>query len=294
MLVKQQEQLLQKLQKLTGITRQIDNPYYSFPLTNYWIASSHNTYLTQDQLIGPASVCTYLLFLNTFKGGCVEIDPGYVIQRGVDNLGVPEYDVSVTHVLAQTGKIWLSDLLHAIQEWTIINTDNGTVVGPVILSIDNKKIKKVAEQNVIWSLFDKYLNISRDQTHLCYVDNQNCSYYLNPESLKDKDLSQLTVQDLNGKIIIKWAECTVVEKGQCADPKAGKGVIPPPMYTQQQQQQQQQLQLQGFIKKMDDEIIYNLPVHWIHMPQSKCKLTENLCPKTVGQVTSTHKPFDLL
>jgi hypothetical protein len=46
-------------------------------LLNYFVASSHNTVLSHGQFFGASeSRCIFPLFLEHFKGGCVELDFG--------------------------------------------------------------------------------------------------------------------------------------------------------------------------------------------------------------------------
>ncbi|RWS29176.1 1-phosphatidylinositol 4:5-bisphosphate phosphodiesterase eta-2-like protein [Leptotrombidium deliense] len=90
------------------------------PINHYYIASSHNTYLVHDQLIGESSVEGYI---NALKKGarCVEID----IWDGADNAPV------VYHGHTLTSRILLSDVLDVIRDYAFVAS-----AYPLVLSLE--------------------------------------------------------------------------------------------------------------------------------------------------------------
>ncbi|XP_028260976.1 1-phosphatidylinositol 4,5-bisphosphate phosphodiesterase eta-2 [Parambassis ranga] len=137
------------------------------PLCNYFVATSHNTYLTGDQLLSQSRVEMYAYVL---QAGCRCVE--------VDCWDGPDGEPIIHHGYTLTSKILFKDVIETINKYAFTKSQY-----PVILSIENHctvpQQKKMAE----------YLKeVLQDKLDLTHVNVHECKKLPSPEILKGKVL----------------------------------------------------------------------------------------------------------
>ena len=120
-----------------NIKNRVDTKKMTEPLSHYWIASSHNTYLTGNQITGESSIDAYI---NALKLGCRCVERKIIVKYyflihkniSVDCWDGEDGEPIIYHGYTLTSKILFKDVVKACKDYAFEVSEY-----PLIFSIEN-------------------------------------------------------------------------------------------------------------------------------------------------------------
>ncbi len=232
-----------------------DEPYYfTQNIYSYWINSSHNTYLPKGQVLDPGSLCYYKLQGYVFFSGCMELDFYGVTEDG--------NDIKVDHLPTNIRGIRLSIILQVIKQiLDHLNKNKSKIrTGPIILSIDNKKLDKRKHSELLWKVIKE--NLPED--YLLTIG-------------PDYNLDKIKLSDLQGKVLMRGGQSKKCAEKTSPDSELGHDFCPPTNMK--------------FIDSAKKDA-NGLPSSWFHLRKSKIDLDDKVTLETNYSVSTSAPLMD--